>query len=189
MPIRGISLALLLLAGCAGGNSTPSPVDLATVITTTPDGYRAVESGNRSFDLDLYVSRLSQAPEADRAVLAAAGFTGGRVRTWSATTGDPHGVAVYVFQLARSSGAASVLDHFVADARELKQAVELPVEGVDGARGVSYANAQSGGAAQVHAVFFARSTRLYAVVAGHQMAGASPAAVVDFTRRQARLAR
>jgi len=184
----GLTLAFVLVSCGTNGKEPEIVTDLAAVMMETPNGYRLLEASARSFDLETYTAEMSEAPEADRQVLSAAGFDKGRVQIWTPVVGG-RGIAVYVFQLGSADGAAAVLDRFVTDARVLKKAVPLAVEEIDGARGSSYPNAASGGAAQVHTVMFTRSSRLYAIVAGYDVLDADPSSVLEFAHRQATVAR
>lgn len=149
---------LVLFAGCGGATSPQShrspaasapqpaapsapaaPVDLATVTISLQGVPNPAQSG--SFDLSQYLQKLSDAPSKDQATLTQAGFTDGyaafttgTLDLTTRTIGGP-GQAVVVQRFKSASGAAQVMQAFLADEKTRPGYAEFPVPGVPGAIG------------------------------------------------------
>jgi len=181
-----VAAAAMAVTACGSGGDAPTAgsTDPAAALPEPPPGYVARLEESGGFDLDRYAAELSIAPDADRAVLEAAGFTRGAVRAWSRAEGGV-AVTVYVFGLGDAAGAAAVQEHFVVDGRELLGADAFEVPGIAGAQGASYDRGTAAAPTRVHAVYLTNGPLFVNVLASHLDTGAGPDVAVEFARRAA----
>lgn len=183
--------AAMVLSACGddGGDDGPEVDDLGTVlIDQPPAGFVPItEDIFGPFDLDQYIERFSTDEEEDRDRLADAGVERGFARGWINPAGV--GLAAFVFEAGSNGEAEDLLEDFIDDAKDSRSGQEFAVEGVEGAKGVTYIESDAEGSQTVHGVLLVRGKRLYLTASQHVELASGRDVILPFARSQAELAK
>lgn len=189
LPTAMLAVAVAM-AGCGddGGDDGPEVSDLGTVVVDqAPPGFVPITDDIFGpFNLDQYIERFSTSAEEDREELADAGVERGYARGWLGQNGV--GLAAFVFEAGSRGEAEDLREYFIDDAKDSRSGQDFAVEGIEGAKGVTYIETDAEGSQTVHGVLFVRGKRLYLAASQHVELGSGRDTALQFARSQAEIA-
>jgi len=190
------------LAGCGGDKddtaapassdpttttaAAPAVADLTTLIVAAPPaaGYETITDVYAPFDLQGYLDDFSTTPDADRAMLTAAGFVRGDARGWIDGSGTNY-LAIFVLEFQDGAGAQSARADILDQSRILKDGTDFDVAGLEDARGQTYFEDTDSGPEAVDLVTLVRANRLFLVAGQHADPSVGPDLAIDLAAAQA----
>ena len=168
--------------------TAPAPVvaDLTSLIVAAPPGagYEEITGVFAPFDLQGYLDDFSTTPDADRALLTAAGFVRGDARGWI-NGPETNFLAVFVLEFQDGAGAQSARADILEQSRILKDGSDFDVAGLEDARGQTYLEDTDSGPEAVDLVALVRDNRLFLVAGQHADPSIGPDLAIDLATAQA----
>ena len=189
------------LAGCGGDKddkaapassdptttvAAPVVADLTSLLVAAPPvaGYEAITGVYAPFDLQGFLDNFSTTPDADRAILTAAGFVRGDARGWIDGPGTNF-LGIFVLEFQDGAGAQSARADLLDQSRILKDGTDFDVTGLEDTRGQTYFEDTDNGPEAIDMVTLVRANRLFMVAAQHADPSIGPDLAIDLARAQA----